>query len=159
MKGYAGIMRQPLVYQKLNEKQGTDVGQTGHRVVSPPQELAKCMMQTYEDFDALQRYVDDTVLSIGGKAGMTVFHPWRQRVDFWDFFPHFHVLCCGFLKTKKFLKENPGCIIKKVHPRKRIRSIRHTAAYLSTHRGPGLVEQDPSAWTGTWTSWTAWSPE
>jgi len=137
------IERQLLVYQKLCEKQGIDVGNIGHWVVSPPQELAKCMMQTYEDFDMLQRYVDDTILNLGGKAGVTVFHPWRQKEDYWELSPHFHVLCYGFLNTKRFLKENPGWIIKKVHPRERIRSIRHTAAYLSTHMGLGLVEHSP----------------
>ncbi len=45
------IERQLLVYQKLCEKQGVDVGRIGHWVISPPQELAKCMMQTYENFD------------------------------------------------------------------------------------------------------------
>ena len=38
-------------YQKLCEKQSIDVGRIGHWVISSPQELAKCMMQTYEDFD------------------------------------------------------------------------------------------------------------
>ncbi len=102
------IERQLLVYQKLCEKQGVDVGRIGHWVISPPQELAKCMMQTYEDFDILQRYVDDTILDLGGKAGVTVFHPWRQKEDFWELSPHFHVLCYGHLHTKRFLKENPG---------------------------------------------------
>ncbi len=139
------IERQLLAYRKLSEKQGSDVGQIGHWVVSPPQELAKCMMQTYEDFDRLQKYVDDALMSIGGKAGVTVFHPWRQRDDRWELSPHFHVLCYGFLRTKEFLRENPGWIIKKVHPRERIRSIRHTAAYLSTHMGLGLVALDPES--------------
>ena len=59
-----------------------DVGRIGHWVISPPQELAKYMMQTYEGFDILQRYVDDTILDLGGKAEVTVFHPWRQKEDF-----------------------------------------------------------------------------
>ena len=50
------------MYQKLCEKQGLDVGRTGHWAISPPQELAKCMMLTYEDFDILQKYVDDTII-------------------------------------------------------------------------------------------------
>ena len=37
------------------------------------------MMRIYEDFDMLQRYVNDTILELGGKAGVTVFHPWRER--------------------------------------------------------------------------------
>ena len=74
-------------------------------VFSPPQELAKCMMQTYEVFDILQRYVDDTIPNLGGEAGVTVFHPWRQKEDFWELSPHFHVLCYGFLRTKRFLKD------------------------------------------------------
>ncbi len=139
------IERQILVYQKLCEKKGADVGRIGHWVISPPQELAKCMMQTYEDFDRLQKYVDDALMSIGGKAEVTVFHPWRQQEDHWELSPHFHVLCYGFLRTKRFLRENPGWIIKKVHPRERIRSIRHTAAYLSTHMGLGTVALDPSS--------------
>ena len=103
----------------------------------------------------LQRYVDDTTLNLGGKAG-TMFNPWRQKDGFWDLSPHFHVLCYGFLKTKRSLKENPGWIIKNVHPRERIRSIRHTTSYLSTHMGLGIVEHDPRMLTGTLTSWTTW---
>jgi hypothetical protein len=60
----------------------------------------------------------------------------------WDLSPHFHNLCYGWLDTDRFLKENPGWIIKKVHSHEGIRSIRHTAAYLYTHMGLGIAEKD-----------------
>ena len=132
-----------LAYRRLMEKQDRYVGDIGHWVVSPPQEFAKCMVQTEEEFDALEGYINDSLQSIGALAGVTFFHPWRQKDDVWRFSPHFHILCYGRLDTRRFLKENPGWIIKKVHPRERIRSIRHTVAYLTTHMGLGMSERDP----------------
>gem|GEM_PF-5221093 len=67
--------------------------------------------------------------------------PWHQRENFWELSLHFHVLCYGYLQTERLLKENPGWIIKKVHPREHIRSIRHTAAYPYTHKCLGLLDR------------------
>ena len=35
----------------------------------PSHERSKCMIRTYEDSDMLQRYVNDTILDLRGKAG------------------------------------------------------------------------------------------
>ncbi len=136
---------QLLMYRRLMEKQSRNVGDIGHWVVSPPQELAKSLIQTKDEFDALCRYVDSTMQSHGALAGITVFHPWRQQDDSWRLSPHFHILCYGRIDTTAFRRENPGWIIKKVHARERIRSIRHTVAYLMTHMGLATVERDPDS--------------
>ncbi len=115
---------------------------TPDEVVSPPQDLAKSLCQTRPEFDALCRYIDDSMLECGALAGVTVFHAWRQTDTMWEFSPHFHILCYGRINTKRFQKENPGWIIKKVHPSEKIRSIRHTASYLYTHMALGLSEKD-----------------
>ncbi len=130
-------------FKRLHEKQGEHIGDIGHWVVSPPQELVKCLMQTRREFDNLARYVEASLQDVGASAGITIFHPWRMKDDHWELSPHFHNLLYGRLDTDKFLRDNPGWIIKKVHPRERIRSIRHTAAYLFTHMGIGLSEVDP----------------
>jgi hypothetical protein len=130
-------------FKRLHEKQGEHIGDIGHWVVSPPQELVKCLMQTRREFDNLARYVEASLQDVGASAGITIFHPWRMKDDHWELSPHFHNLLYGRLDTDKFLRDNPGWIIKKVHPREKIRSIRHTAAYLFTHMGIGLSEVDP----------------
>jgi len=136
------IERQLLLYRELNKKQGKNVGDIGHWVVSPPQEFTKHMIQTNNEFNALARYIDDSLMINGASAGVTIMHPWRQKEEKWEFAPHFHSLCYGRINTTKFRKDNPGWIIKKVHPKEKIRSIRHTAAYLVTHMGLGLAERD-----------------
>ena len=127
----------------LRSKEGIDIGDIGHWVVSPPQEFARSMLQTKQDYDELTTYVQDSMQCNGALGGVTIVHPWRQNEDRWVFSPHFHILCYGRIDTRRFLRENPGWIIKKVHPRERIRSIRHTAAYLMTHMGLPLYEKDP----------------
>ena len=137
------IERQLLSYKVLSEKKGVHVGDIGHWVVSPPQELVKRLCQTKPEFNDLCRHVDDSMVAYGATAGVTIFHPWRQKEDSWEFSPHFHILCYGRIDTTSFRKDNPGWLIKKVHAREKIRSIRHTAAYLTTHMGLGMAEKDP----------------
>ena len=144
LKRGISIEKQLLLYRGLSRKKGGTIGDIGHWVVSPPKEYAKRMVQTREEFDILCRYVDDSLMADGASAGVTIFHPWRQKEDEWEFSPHFHALCYGFIDTRQFKRDNPGWIIKKVHSREKIRSIRHTAAYLTTHMGLGLSEKDPS---------------
>lgn len=143
LKKSISVERQLLTYSALIRKRGGDAGPIGHWVISPPQDLAKSMMQTRDHFDGLCRHVDDQMMLHGGTAGTTVFHPWRQTDEGWDLSPHFHILCYGRIDTTAFRKHNPGWIIKKVHSRERIRSIRHTVAYLMTHMGLGMAEMDP----------------
>lgn len=143
LKKSISVERQLLTYSALIRKRGDDAGPIGHWVISPPQDLAKSMMQTRDHFDGLCRHVDDQMMLHGGTAGTTVFHPWRQTDEGWDLSPHFHILCYGRIDTTAFRKHNPGWIIKKVHSRERIRSIRHTVAYLMTHMGLGMAEMDP----------------
>ena len=143
LKRAVSIERQLLTFSRLKEKQGVDVGDIGHWVVSPPQEFAKSMMQTSDEFDLLSKYIGDSLIVHGASAGVTVFHPWRQQDDMWKLSPHFHSLCYGHIDTTRFRKDNPGWVIKKVHPRERIRSIRQSVAYLMTHMGIGVSEVDP----------------
>ncbi|MCQ2069793.1 MAG: hypothetical protein MJZ68_01520 [archaeon] len=139
------VEKQLLKYRTLSVKSGSNPGDIGHWVVSPPQELCKSLVQTKPEFDELFGHIDDALVAFGAKAGVTIFHPWRQTADKWAFSPHFHSLCYGRIDTKGFLKEHPGWIIKKVHPREKVRSIRHTAAYLLSHGGLGLAEVDPDS--------------
>lgn len=139
------VERQLLSYATLVSKSGGNPGQIGHWVVSPPQEATKCIIQVSDDYDELCRYVDDRMMHHGATAGTTIFHPWRQSDNGWELSPHFHILCYGHIDTTAFRKENPGWIIKKVHPREQIRSIRHTVAYLMTHMGLGMAEKDPDS--------------
>ena len=141
-KGIA-VERQLLVYAELSRKEGDDPGPVGHWVVSPPQEFMKDAMQSFPSYDNVCRYIESELVACGAKAGYTVFHPWRQREDRWQLSPHFHTLLYGRINTRRFLKDNPGWIIKKVHARQRIRSIRHTVAYLMTHMGLGTVVNEP----------------
>ena len=138
-----GMERQLLTYHALMRKRGEDPGPIGHWVVSPPQGFARSAMQTREEYDLMCSHVGGSLIRFGASAGVTVFHPWRQKDDAWELSPHFHSLCYGRLDTDGFRKENPGWIIKKVHPRERIRSTRHTLAYLMTHMGLGMSERDP----------------
>ncbi|HKM14253.1 MAG TPA: hypothetical protein VJY42_05030 [Candidatus Methanomethylophilaceae archaeon] len=139
------IERQLLLYKGLSKKQDIDVGDIGHWVISPLQDLAKSMVQTKTEYDRLAKHIDSSVQLNGATAGVTIFHPWRQRESEWEFSPHFHLLCYGRINTNKFRKDNPGWIIKKIHPKEKIRSIRHTAAYLATHEGLGQSERDPDS--------------
>ena len=139
------VERQLLSYAALVFKSGGNPGQIGHWVVSPPQEATKCIIQVSDDYDELCRYVDDCMMCHGATAGTTIFHPWRQSDNGWELSPHFHILCYGRIDTTAFRKENPSWIIKKVHPREQIRSIRHTVAYLMTHMGLGMAEKDPDS--------------
>ena len=137
------VERQLLTFRALCRKRGKDVGDIGHWVVSPPQDVGRCMMQTKSEFDELEAYINDSMQDHGALAGVTFFHPWRQGETEWRLAPHFHILCYGRIDTTAFRRANPGWVVKKVHPRERIRSIRHTAAYLMTHMGMGMASRDP----------------
>ena len=143
LKRGVAIEKKLLEYKVLSEKKGIPVGDIGHWVVSPPQELIKKLCQTKPEFDDLCKHVDDSMIVHGATAGVTIFHPWRQKEESWEFSPHFHILCYGRIDTTAFRRDNPGWMVKKVHPREKIRSIRHTAAYLTTHMGLGIAERDP----------------
>ena len=129
-------------YRILTEKQGGDPGPLGHWVVSPEQDLAKRAMQCIDTFNGLRKHIESDLQAVGAKAGVLVFHPWRQQSDVWALSPHFHSVLFGFLDTDRFREMNPGWILKKVHAGEEIESIGQTAAYLMTHMGLGLVERD-----------------
>ena len=139
------IEKQLLSFKILSEKAGTPVGEIGHWVVSPPQELAKSLFQTKDDYDELIQHIDDCMVAYGGLAGVSVPHAWRQGEDRWRFSPHFHILCYGRIDTTAFRKDHPGWVIKKIHAKEKIRSIRHTCAYLLTHYSIGIAENDPDS--------------
>lgn len=139
------IEKQLLSFKILSEKAGTPVGEIGHWVVSPPQELAKSLFQTKDDYDELIQHIDDCMVAYGGLAGVSVPHAWRQGEDRWRFSPHFHILCYGRIDTTAFRKDHPGWVIKKIHAKEKIRSIRHTCAYLLTHYSISIAENDPDS--------------
>ena len=149
--------KQLLRFKQLNAKQGVDVGDIGHWMVSPPQEATKSVFQTREDYNNLITHINDCMQSCGATAGVTVVHPWRQTSEEWQFSPHFHILCYGRIDTNLFKKINNSLkggsnswIIKKIHPREQIRSIHHTAAYLFTHMGLPTSEKDVSETDWEW---------
>lgn len=130
-----------LTHQKIWEKSGERIPPLGHWVVSPPQEWAKCMVQDKANYDRLVNRITRQLQRHGALGGITVFHPWRQFEQLeWRFSPHFHVIMYGFIDTRGFLRENEGWIIKKIHAKQGVNSIRHTFAYLSTHMGLGVCE-------------------
>ena len=131
-------------YRVLMEKQGRDPGPLGHWVISPPQDGAKLQIQTVDGYEELRRWTEETLLDYGAKAGVLVFHPWRQQTDHWELSPHFHAILFGFIDTNGFRNRRPGWIIKKVHANEEIESIGQTAAYLMTHAGLGIAERDVS---------------
>ncbi len=131
-------------HEKIWEKSGIQIPPLGHWVVSPPQEWAKCMVQDKDDFDFLYQTVIDSLLRFGAVGGLTIFHPWRQfEQEEWRFSPHFHSLLYGFIDTDGFRRKFPGWVIKKVHAKEGVQSIRHTVAYLCTHQGLAVYEKDP----------------
>ncbi len=129
-------------YRILTEKQGGDPGPLGHWVVSPEQDHAKRAMQCIDTFNGLRKHMESDLRTVGAKAGVLVFHPWRQRSDVRELSPHFHSVLFGFLDTDRFREMNPRWIIKKVHAGEEIESIGQMTAYLMTHMGLGLVERD-----------------
>ena len=148
LKNAVNIAKRLLLYKGLSEKQGTRVGDVSHWVVSPPQEFMKSAMQSYGPYDDVCRYIEAQLVKHGATAGYNVFHPWRQtwkpgKGQYWALSPHFHCILYGRIDTDAFRAENPGWIIKKVHARQKIRSIRHTVAYLMTHMGLGYVDVEP----------------
>ena len=137
-------------YAALVRKETGREARVSHFVVSPPQEMMKLAMQTYDSYDGVVRYIESQLIECGGIGGDMVFHPWRQRGDRWELSPHFHCLLFGYIDTRRFLRRNPGWIIKKIHAKERIKSIRHTMGYLQTHCGLARVEVNPDdiCWRG-----------
>ena len=148
LKKAVAVEKRLLQYKGLLEKQGGNAGAVSHWVVSPPQDFMKSAMQSFGPFDEVSRYIEAQLFKHGATAGFNVFHPWRQTWkpgtgQYWALSPHFHCLLYGRIDTDAFRKENPGWVIKKIHPRQKIRSIRHTVAYLMTHMGLGYVDIEP----------------
>lgn len=133
------------------ERKTGDIEKFKHWVISPPQSWIKRIMQradTYADF-----YDDLTELIqiYGLNNGCIVFHPWRWNTENqeWIISPHFHIIATGFFHNEKFRtdlkrisdiskKHGSGTwIIKQIHPNEKIKSVRHTIAYLLTHCGIG----------------------
>ena len=116
-----------------------------HWVISPPQEWGCSMIQDTDSFEHLKNIVRNELLECGMHGGAMVFHPWRQKRTQWKAGPHFHVIGYGFVDVKKFhkdmnAKDGQPWVIKLVHKGKKIKSVRHTVAYLLTHSGIGRAE-------------------
>lgn len=141
---------QLLYYKTLTEKQGGDPGQLGHWMISPPQEDMKRWMQTEEDYNRVRKHIVRQLQDVGALAGVLLFHPWRQKSRYWKLAPHFHSLLYGFLDTDTFRANNPGWILKKLHPEQEVESIAHSVSYIATHMGLGMVERHPEDidWNG-----------
>lgn len=135
------VEQQLLLWRGLAVKDGLLPGDVGHWVISPPQDFIKSAMQTYEDYDSVCKYITETLQNLGVLAGALFFHPWRQQDEEWKVSPHFHMISYGRINTSRFRFENPGWVLTKIHSREKIRSIRHTAAYILTHTGQGLCEK------------------
>jgi len=69
-----------LRYAKLIDKQSGNRSEISHWVVSPPQEWAKSMMQTKEEFDDMFQIVIDDLQACGVSAGTTIFHSPSETV-------------------------------------------------------------------------------
>lgn len=143
MKNGKEVEKRLLMTKRLREKSGRKCGQPAHFVVSPPQDFVKHAMQTFQGYDSLCRYIEGQLMHNGSIGGFMVFHPWRMQDDHWPLGPHFHVFLFGYINTKRFLLDNPGWIIKKIHARQSIRSLSQSIAYVSTHQGIGVVEKNP----------------
>ena len=130
-----------LSFKHLVRRQGGAEYPIKHWIVSPDQEYALRMIQHVNAFEELRDIVLADIRECGMIAGAAVFHPWRQKAEYWQKGPHFHIVGYGFVDTDRFREEHPGWIIKLVHAKEEIRSIRHTVAYLLTHAGVGLVEK------------------
>ena len=141
------VEKRMLLYAELLKKEGRKVPLVSHWTVSPPQEFMKSAMQTFEAYDSVCNYIESELAKCGAQAGFNVFHPWRQNKkdgrDYWELSPHFHCILYGYIDTDRFRNDNPGWVIKKIHARQRIKSIRHTVAYLFTHMGVGYVDIEP----------------
>lgn len=51
----------------------------------------------------------------------------------------------GIIDIRRFLRNNPEGIIKSIHARDRIKSVKHTSGYFRTYCGLARVEVNPDA--------------
>ncbi|MBQ3685514.1 MAG: hypothetical protein II933_03885 [Candidatus Methanomethylophilaceae archaeon] len=132
-------------YRLLCEKQGIEPGNVGHWIISPPQDQMRWIMQSHMWFNRFRRRLQQDLCKVGCLGGRFVFHPWRMKDCTWENGPHFHGVLIGFLDTAQFLDTHPEWVIKKVHSRDELQSIRLTFAYLTTHEGIGLYKRNPTS--------------
>ena len=130
-------------YVHLVRKESGYTPTVSHWVVSPPQEFMKDAMQTLDSYQYVVRHIESQLMDCGAVGGDLVFHPWRQRADRWELSPHFHSLLFGYIDTKRFRRQNPGWVIKKIHAKQGVKSVKHTIGYLQTHCGLARVEVNP----------------
>ena len=139
----AKIEQRVMTYQKLIEKKTGRHMDLKHWVFSPDPVWVAQRVQIWNDYDELCDFVEDLFMHLGATAGVIVFHPWRQKEDRWEFSPHFHVVCFGYVKQRKWVEQHPGFVIKQVHSKEKIRSPRQLFGYLETHMGLPVVERNP----------------
>ena len=132
-------------YVNLVRKESGYTPTVSHWVVSPPQEFMKDAMQTLDSYQYVVRHIESQLMDCGAVGGDLVFHPWRQRADRWELSPHFHSLLFGYIDTRRFRRQNPGWVIKKIHAKQGVRSVKHTIGYLQTHCGLARVEVNPDS--------------
>lgn len=132
-------------YRLLCEKQGIDPGNVGHWILSPPQDEIRWIMQSHVWFNKYRRKLQQDLVKVGCLGGRLIFHPWRMKDCMWENGPHFHGILIGFLDTARFLNTHPGWVIKKVHYKDQLQSVKLTMAYLATHEGIGLYERNPTS--------------
>jgi hypothetical protein len=118
-----------------------------HVVFSPPQDVARGLIQTKEGLDKLYGMAVEMAHKMGLKTGLIALHPWRRNKDdvadsgnklpsyVWRAAPHFHLICWGRIDsdTSLIFKET-GWIVKMIDSEEE-RSLAGTVSYILSHVG------------------------
>lgn len=120
------------------------IGRIDHIVFSPPQDLAKKLIQTSGGFRTLRTKAIDIMKTSGVVGGAVVFHPFRQNDSrepnfntympegVWYESPHFHIIGCGYIKKSNEVYACTGWTYKKMERRE---TVQGTIKYTLTHCG------------------------
>ncbi|MCL2608129.1 MAG: hypothetical protein FWD92_06225 [Methanomassiliicoccaceae archaeon] len=150
-----------IAFRHLCIRKGIGNFEPRHWVISPPQDWAVQQIKYHDTFLWLRDRIAEELRTAGMLAGSLIFHPWRQKADHWRVGPHFHCVGYGFIDTDLFKRRNnerdsiaigmdddedeseksKKWIIKLIHSKEKMRSVRHTMAYLFTHAGIGSSER------------------
>jgi hypothetical protein len=167
LRGGARIEKRLVAYADISRRKGFAVPRLKHWQLSPPQRMAVASCLTVSGFTRLSSDAIGVMKEYGMTGGLSVFHPFRlQKSESWDpsregspycnwvwrVGPHFHFIGYGFLDTERFREDHgwsdpgsdaseTGWVLKQIHPREEIRSVRQTVGYLLTHAGIGRAER------------------
>lgn len=138
---------------KAQGKQQIILGNLRHVVISPPQIVARGLMQTEEGFTALKRQMNYRQDQCGIIAGVSVFHAhrWHDKKDCskanglygvchacdqgieygkWYDSPHWHILGYGYIKNTEGIFDKSGWFIKNIGDRDNVYGV---IWYLLSH--------------------------